>query len=111
MQLLPDHNLRKHPYTYNYSQITTSKNTHIHTTTPRSQPQKTPIYTLLLSEHDLKNTHIHATTPRSRPQKTPIYTLLPPDHDLKKHPYTYNYSQITTSKDIPLKSINIKKWG
>ena len=69
MQLLPDHNLRKHPHTYNYSQITTSKNTQIHTTTPRSQPQKTPKYTLLLL-----------------------------DHNLKKHPYTYNYSQITTSK-------------
>jgi len=69
MQLLPNHDLKKHPYTHNYSQITTSKNTQIHTTTPRSQPQKTPKYTLLLL-----------------------------DHNLKKHPYTYNYSQITTSK-------------
>ena len=75
MQLLPSHNLKKHPNTYNYSQITTSENTHIHTTTPRLQPQKTPIYTLLLSEHDLKNTHIHTTTPRSQPQKIHLWRV------------------------------------
>ena len=70
MQLLPSHNLKKHPYTYNYSQVTTSKNTHIHTTTPRSQPQKAPIDMQLL-----------------------------PSHNLKKHPYTHYNSQITISKD------------
>ena len=78
MQLLPDHNLRKHPNTYNYSQITTSENTQIHTTTPRSQPQKTPIYIQLLPDHNLKNTHIHTTTLRSQPQKnTHIHTTTP----------------------------------
>ena len=40
MQLLPSHNLKKHPYTHYNSQITTSKDTHIHTTTYRSQPQR-----------------------------------------------------------------------
>ena len=104
-------NLQKHPYTYNYSQITTSKSTHIHTTTLKSQPQKTPIYTLQLPDHNLKkhpsicnysqvttskSTHIHTTTPRSQSQKTPIYTLQLTDHNLK---------------DTALKSINIKKWG
>ena len=78
MQLLPNHDLKKHPYTHNYSQITTSKNTQIHTTTPRSQPQKTPKYTLLLLDHNLKNTHIHTTTLRSQPQKnTQIHATTP----------------------------------
>ena len=56
MQLLPSHNLKKHPYTYNDSQIITLKSTHIHATTPKSQPQKIPIYTLQLTDHNLKDT-------------------------------------------------------
>ena len=40
MQLLPSHNLKKHPYTHYNSQITISKDTHIHTTTYISQPQR-----------------------------------------------------------------------
>ena len=95
-------NLQKHPYTCNYSQITTSKNTHLHTTTPRSRPQKTPKYTLLLPDYNLKkhpntynysqittseNTQIHATTPRSQPQKTPIYIQLLPDYNLKRYTF------------------------
>ena len=70
MQLLPDHNLRKHPYTHYNSQITTSKSTHRYATTPKSQPQKAPIDMQLL-----------------------------PSHNLKKHPYTHYNSQITISKD------------
>ena len=96
MQLLPNHDLKKHPYTNKYYQITTSENTHIHTTTPRSQPQKTPIYKQILPYHNLKKrpyTHYYSQNTTS---KTPIYIQLP---------------QITTSKDTPLKSINIKKWG
>ena len=54
MQLFLDYNLKKRPYTQYNSQVTTSKNTHIHTTTPRSQPQKIPIYTLQLTDHNLK---------------------------------------------------------
>ena len=42
MQLLPNHDLKKHPYTNKYYQITTSKNAHIHTTTLRTRPQKHP---------------------------------------------------------------------
>ena len=48
--------LKKYPSTYNYFQITTSTSTHLHTTTPRSQPQKAPIYTLRLPDHNLKDT-------------------------------------------------------
>ena len=95
-------NLQKHPYTHYYPQITTSKNTHIHTTTPRLQPQKTLKYTQLLLDYNLKkhpntynysqittskNTQIHTTTPRSRPQKTPKYTLLLPDYNLKRYTF------------------------
>ena len=95
-------NLQKHPYTYNYSQITTSENTHIHTTTPRSQHQKTPIYKQILPYHNLKkhpytcnysqittskNTHIQTNTTRSQPQKTPIYIQLLLDHNLKRYTF------------------------
>mgnify|MGYP001736536892 CR=1 FL=1 len=123
MQLLPDHNLKKHPYTYNYSQITTSENTHIHTTTPRSQHQKTPIYKQILPYHNLKkhpytcnysqittskNTHIQTNTTRSQPQKTPIYIQLLPDHNLKKHPYTNKYYHITTSKNAHIHTTTLR---
>ena len=95
-------NLQKHPYTYNYSQITISKNTQIHTTTPKSQPQKTPIYIQLLLDHNIKkhpytnkyyhittskNAHIHTTTPRLQPQKTPIYIQLLLDYNLKRYTF------------------------
>ena len=65
----------------------------------------------LFLDYNLKKrpyTHYYSQNTTS---KTPKYTLLLPDHDLKKHPNTHYYSQITTSKDIPLKNINIKKWG
>ena len=127
MQLLPDHNLKKRPYAHYYSQNTTSENTHIHTTTPRSQSQKTPIYTLLLSEHDLKNTHIHTTTPRSRPQKTPIYTLLLLDYNLKRYtfeeykhkkvginhhsvyPHLYYFSRLITKTNQKVRCFTLRK--
>ena len=85
MQLLPNHDLKKHPYTNKYYQITTSENTHIHTTTPRSQHQKTPIYKQILPYHNLKKrpyTHYYSQNTTS---KTPIYIQLLPDHDLKRY--------------------------
>ena len=127
MQLLPSHNLKKHPSTHYYSQNTTSKNAHIHTTTPRSRPQKTPIYTLLLSEHDLKNTHIHATTPRSQPQKTPIYIQLLLDYNLKRYtfeeykhkkvginhhsvyPHLYYFSRLITKTNQKVRCFTLRK--
>ncbi len=113
MQLLPSHNLKKHPNTHYYSQITTSKNTHIHTTTPRSRPQKAPKYTLLFPDHDLK--------------KAPKYTLLFPDHNLKRYtfeeykhkkvginhhsvyPHLYYFSRLITKTNQKVRCFTLRK--
>ena len=127
MQLLPNHDLKKHPYTNKYYQITTSKNTHIHTTTPRSQPQKTPIYKQILPYHNLKKrpyTHYYSQNTTS---KTPIYIQLLPDHDLKRYtveeykhkkvginhhsvyPHLYYFSRLITKTNQKVRCFTLRK--
>ena len=127
MQLLPDYNLKKRPNTHNYSQVTTSKNTHIHTTTPRPQPKKRP-YTHYYSQTTTsKNAHIHTTTLRTRPQKTPIYTLLLSEHNLKRYtfeeykhkkvginhhsvyPHLYYFSRLITKTNQKVRCFTLRK--
>lgn len=127
MQLLPDHNLKKRPYAHYYSQNTTSENTHIHTTTPRSQHQKTPIYKQILPYHNLKKrpyTHYYSQNTTS---KTPIYIQLLPDHDLKRYtveeykhkkvginhhsvyPHLYYFSRLITKTNQKVRCFTLRK--
>ena len=127
MQLLPNHDLKKHPYTNKYYQITTSENTHIHTTTPRSQHQKTPIYKQILPYHNLKKrpyTHYYSQNTTS---KTPIYIQLLPDHDLKRYtveeykhkkvginhhsvyPHLYYFSRLITKTNQKVRCFTLRK--
>ena len=127
MQLLPNHDLKKHPYTNKYYQITTSENTHIHTTTPRSQHQKTPIYKQILPYHNLKKrpyTHYYSQNTTS---KTPIYIQLLPDYDLKRYtfeeykhkkvginhhsvyPHLYYFSRLITKTNQKVRCFTLRK--
>ena len=127
MQLLPNHDLKKHPYTNKYYQITTSENTHIHTPTPRSQHQKTPIYKQILPYHNLKKrpyTHYYSQNTTS---KTPIYIQLLPDHDLKRYtveeykhkkvginhhsvyPHLYYFSRLITKTNQKVRCFTLRK--
>ena len=127
MQLLPNHDLKKHPYTNKYYQITTSENTHIHTTTPRSQHQKTPIYKQILPYHNLKKrpyTHYYSQNTTS---KTPIYIQLLPDHNLKRYtveeykhkkvginhhsvyPHLYYFSRLITKTNQKVRCFTLRK--
>ena len=127
MQLLPNHDLKKHPYTNKYYQITTSENTHIHTTTLRSQHQKTPIYKQILPYHNLKKrpyTHYYSQNTTS---KTPIYIQLLPDHDLKRYtveeykhkkvginhhsvyPHLYYFSRLITKTNQKVRCFTLRK--
>ena len=98
MQLLPNHDLKKHPYTHNYSQITTSK---------------TPTYTLLLSDHNLR--------------KTPKYMQLLLDYNLKRYtfeeykhkkvginhhsvyPHLYYFSRLITKTNQKVRYFTLRK--
>ena len=120
-------NLQKHPYTHYYAYITTSKNTHIHTTTPRSQPQKTPIYMHLLPDHNLKKHPSTCIYSQITTSKTPKYTLLLPDYNLKRYtfeeykhkkvginhhsvyPHLYYFSRLITKTNQKVRCFTLRK--
>ena len=127
MQLLPSHNLKKHPYTHYNSQITTSKDTHIHATTPKSQPQKAPIYIQILSDYNLKkhpstcnysqiitlkSTHRHATTPKSQPQRYSVEEYKHKKVGINHHsvyPHLYYFSRLIAKTNQKLRCFTLRK--
>ncbi len=98
MQLFLDYNLKKRPYTQYNSQVTTSKNTHIHTTTPRSQPQKIPIYTLQLTDHNLKRYSVE----EYKHKKVGIN-----HHSV--YPHLYYFSRLITKTNQKVRCFTLRK--